>query len=405
MHILWVKTELLHPIDKGGRIRSYNMLRALRKRHQITYVALTTADVDNEAVARSTEYCHQLIQVPFREAPRRSVRFWLELLHNLATPLPYAIAKYRSRAMRDVVEHLARDPSVDLLVCDFLAPSQNIPDGLPVRTVLFQHNVEAAIWARHAAVRSNILARAYFRSQWRRMVAFEGRECRRFDRVVAVSLADAETFTRDYGAAAVSSVPTGVDTDYFRPTGLVTREPAELVFTGSMDWLPNEDGINWFVGTVLPLVHRHRPDVSLTIVGRNPPAAIRALAGRDAHIRVTGTVPDVRPYLERAAISIVPLRIGGGTRLKIFEAMAMERPVVSTTIGAEGLAVESGRHLLLADDAAAFADALLKLLSDPAHAREVANLGANLVRTQYAWSRAVEDFVRHLDLGDRTRHG
>lgn len=393
MHILWVKTELLHPVDKGGRIRSYHMLRALRKRHHITYLALTTDRVEPLAVAQATEYCHRLIQVPFREAPRRSPRFWLELLSNLASPLPYAIAKYRSPAMRHEIERVVRDSSPDLLVCDFLAPSQNVPDNLPLRTVLFQHNVEAAIWARHASVQANPVARAYFRSQWRRMESLESRECRRFDHVVAVSAADAMAMTRDYGVASVSDVPTGVDTEFFRPSGTITREPFDLVFTGSMDWMPNEDGIRWFIESVLPRIHQRLPQVTLTVVGRNPPSAIRLLAERDARVRITGTVPDVRPFLERAAMSIVPLRVGGGTRLKIFEAMAMERPVVSTTIGAEGLDVENGRHVVLADEANAFADAVVGLLSDPARAGSLGQAGAAHVREHYGWERAAEAFL------------
>jgi len=393
VHLLWVKTELLHPIDKGGRIRTYNMLRALKRRHRVTYLTLDNGTAAPDAAESALEYCHELIRVPFDEARRRSPRFWFELLANVASPLPYAIAKYRSDRLRNEILGAVRARGIDVVVCDFLAPSQNVPDGLPCPTVLFQHNVEAAIWRRHADVRVNPLARAYFREQWRRMERFERRECRRFSRVVAVSRADAETIERDYGVTGVSDVPTGVDVEYFRSAGRAEPEAHNLVFTGSMDWLPNEDGIVWFVDEVLPRIHAQVPDVTLTVVGRNPPQRIQALAARDKRLRVTGSVPDVRPFMERAAVFVVPLRVGGGTRLKIFEALAMERPLVSTTIGAEGLPLQHGVHALIADGADRFADAVVRLLSDRQLAATLARDGAAYVRSRFGWDHAAEEFI------------
>ena len=396
MHLLWLKTELLHPIDKGGRIRTYNMLRALKSQHRVTYLTLDNGAADADADVRALEYCHELIRVPFREAPRRSPQFFLELLGNLFSPLPYAIAKYRSPQLRQELERVVRDQRIDVVVCDFLAPSQNVPDGLPCPTVLFQHNVEAAIWKRHADVRTNPLSKLYFREQWRRMVRFERAECRRFDQVVAVSATDARTMERDYGLTQVADIPTGVDTDYFRPAGRAVREPRNLVFTGSMDWLPNEDGITWFVDDILPRIHARMPDVTLTIVGRNPPPRIRQLATADTRLRVTGSVPDVRPYIEGAAVFVVPLRVGGGTRLKIYEALAMERPLVSTTIGAEGLPIEPGRHALIADGAHAFAGAIMELLEHPDRASQMGHAAAEYVRGSFGWSIVARRFAEFI---------
>jgi glycosyltransferase involved in cell wall biosynthesis len=208
-----------------------------------------------------------------------------------------------------------------------------------------------------------------------------------------VSPEDAEVFRRQYGVHDVSSVPTGVDTEFFRPSGREARQPHEIVFTGSMDWMPNEDAIEWFVRDVLPSIRARVPDVSLTVVGRNPPAAVRALQASDTGIIVTGSVPDVRPYMERAAVFIVPIRIGGGTRLKIFEAMGMERPVVSTTIGAEGLPVRDGVDVLLADAPEAFAGAVVSLLLDPALANAIGQAAAAAVRQEYGWDLVAARFA------------
>jgi sugar transferase (PEP-CTERM/EpsH1 system associated) len=401
MHILWIKTELLHPVDKGGRIRTYNMLRELKREHRVTYVALDDGKAAPDAAERALEYCHELVRVPFAVVPHRSPRFFLELFGNLFSRLPYAITRWRSPALTRAVEALCAKGDVDVVVCDFLAPSVNVPAHLPAPTVLFQHNVEAVIWERHAQVAGNPLARWYMREQWRRMRRFEQAECRRFDHVVAVSPQDAEAFRRDYGVASVSDVPTGVDTEYFRPSGAEARQPRDLVFTGSMDWMPNEDAILWFAEAILPLVRARVPDVTLTVVGRNATARLRALGESDPAIRVTGSVPDVRPYIERAALFVVPIRVGGGTRLKIFEAMAMERAVVSTRVGAEGLPVRDGVDGVLRDDPAAFADAVVELLHDPARAAAIGRAAAAMVRASYGWEGVAAQFAAACTGGRR----
>lgn len=390
MHIVWLKTELLHPIDKGGRIRTYHILRHLQRAHRITYVTLDDGSADADARERASEYCHDLVTVPFRTRAKRSLGFYRELLGNLLSPLPYAIAKYRVPAFTEAIRSAAR--SADVVVCDFLFPSVNVPDDIAAPVVLFQHNVEAQIWARHADHARSGLGRAYMREQWRRMQRFEGRECSRFDHVVAVSADDAALLERAYALADVSAVPTGVDTEYFIASGSVPRSPSELVFTGSMDWLPNEDAMTWFVSDVLPRVRARVPGVRLSIVGRTPSPAVQALAG-NLNVTVTGSVPDVRPYLERGALFIIPLRIGGGTRLKVFEAMAMEIPIVSTRVGVEGLPLEEEIEYAAADDAESFANQVVRLLHDPARAAAMASRALARVRGEFGWPDVARRFA------------
>ena len=395
MHILWVKNELLHPLDKGGRIRTYEMLRRLRDHHRVTYIALDDGTTTPEQRARATEYCDELVMVPWRRAPLRGWRRGLAILRNVFSSLPFALAPYRAPAMsRAIVERSTDGPDrADVVVCDFLVPALNVPDGLPCPVVLFQHNVEAMIWERRTRVAGNPIMRLYMREQWRRMRRVEREQCLRFDHVVAVSPEDAAVFRSAYRVERVSSVPTGVDPDFFRPSGTVPRQPASIVFTGSMDWMPNEDGMAFFVDEVLPLVERAVPDATLTIVGRNPTARVRALGEGRSRVTVTGTVPDVRPYLEAASVVVVPLRVGGGTRIKIYEAMGMERAVVSTTIGAEGLDVADGEHIVLADDPASFADAVIALLRSPERAAAIGRSAAEHVRTHFGWASVAEQFA------------
>ncbi len=393
MRILWIKTELLHPIDKGGKIRTYQMLRSLARQHDVTYLCLDDGSASAEDRRNASEYCTRLITVPFHPTAKGSPAFFLDLFKNLFSGLPYAVARYRSELLRERVIALA--PEHDLVICDFLFPSYAVPNGLQVPTVLFQHNVEAMIWERRAVVPQNFIRRAYMREQWRRMRRIESEECRRLDQVVAVSASDAEIFRNEYGVSSVSDVPTGVDLEYFSSRVSRPKDNAELIFVGSMDWLPNEDAVCWFSEHVLGRVRQAVPDVKFTIVGRTPGSAVRRLAERDSSTQVTGTVPDVRPYLERGAVFVVPLRIGGGTRLKIYEAMAMGIPMVSTTIGAEGLPVRDGEHLLIADTPEQQAAAITRLLETPQLAGELADRALELVKLHGSWDAVTNRFLDH----------
>ena len=394
MRILWLKTELLHPVDKGGKIRTFHMLKELKRQgHAITYLTLDDGAGSPDAHQRAEEYCDKLLSIKHHTRPKFSAGFYAELAANLASSLPYFIRKYRSEAMRREVLRLAPQDEFDVLVCDFLQPSVNVPEGLQMPTVLFQHNVEAMIWKRHYEVQSNPLKKLYLYGQWRKSFHYEGAACRRFDRVVAVSREDREKMESDYHLSGVADVPTGVDTEYFSPRADVAREPHNLVFTGSMDWLPNEDAIQYFTKEILPRIRQAVPDVVLTVVGRNPYQSLVELSRRDPSVVVTGRVEDVRPYMERAAAYVVPIRIGGGTRLKIYEAMAMEKPIVSTRIGAEGLPVEDGRELLLADEPEDFASRVVRVLKDEAFAEALGRRAGLVVRERFGWDRVSERFA------------
>jgi sugar transferase (PEP-CTERM/EpsH1 system associated) len=396
MKILWLKTELLHPVDKGGKIRSYHLLKQLKVDHHITYLTLDDGAAPEDAADSATEYCHDLIRIPHITRAKFSAGFYAELALNMTSSLPYAIRKYQSAEMTRAVSEATSNATFDVVICDFLAPAINLPLDLKTPVVLFQHNVEAEIWRRHYEVQQNAARKLYLYWQWRKMQRFEREACRRVDSVIAVSETDARMIERDYGVAKVHDIPTGVDVDFFRPVNGGNARPNSLVFTGSMDWLPNEDAINYFTQQILPLIKESIPDVSFTVVGRNPSSRLSELSEREPSIKVTGRVDDVRPYLDAAAAYIVPLRIGGGTRLKIYEALAMEKPTISTTIGAEGLHINDGEDLLLADTPADFADAVIRVLREPALARQLGVKGAQTVRERYGWNKVATEFLNHL---------
>ncbi len=388
MRILWLSAGLLLPLDKGGKLRSWHLLRHLAARHHVTYLGFADAWNTEQDLQGMHEVCDDLQVLPRRDVAKGSLRFYVDAARYLADPLPYAVAKYQSAAYRERLAALLAGGRFDALVCDFLVPAVNMPPRLDCPSVLFTHNVEAEIWRRHAETETRPLRRQLLAGQWRRMLRFEGKTLSRFDRILAVSESDREMFSRLYETPArlVHVIPTGVDTTYFAPDPTVRPDPLRVVFTGSMDWLPNEDAVLYFCRDILPRLRAAEPGVSLAIVGRNPTPAVRRLAERDPGIEVTGRVADVRPHVARAALSIVPLRIGGGTRLKIYESMAMGRAVVSTTVGAEGLPLGPGRDIALADEPAAFADEVLRLLRDERARRAMEEAGLSLVRERYDWS-------------------
>jgi sugar transferase (PEP-CTERM/EpsH1 system associated) len=388
MRILWLKSDLLLPLDKGGKLRTWHLMRQLARRHEITYLGFADPDTPSALVDAMAEVAARVETVVRADAPKASLRFYADAAAHLLDSLPYAVGKYRSRSYRKRAKQLLAESRFDLLVCDFLVPAVNLPPALPCPSVLFTHNVESEIWRRHAETASSAVRRRLLHTQYRRMLRFEKRTLARFDGVLAVSDADAAMFERLYPGAIrqpVHVVPTGVDTEYFAgaPSQPTSRT---VVFTGSMDWLPNEDAMLYFTRDILPLVRAEEPDVRLVIVGRSPTRSVEALASVDPAIVVTGRVDDVRPFMRDAAVYVVPLRIGGGTRLKIFEAMAMAKAVVSTSVGAEGLPVMHGEHVLLADEPRAFARDVVRLLRDTPRRHRLEAAASALVREHYDWS-------------------
>jgi polysaccharide biosynthesis protein PslH len=387
MKILWVNPNFLHPTTKGGQIRTLEIVKRLHQRHEVHYAAFTDP-AQPEGPRRAGEYSTRHYAFAHQPPPKTSPRFALQLARALFSSLPLAVSRWISPEMAAFIRTEMHAGNFDRAVCDFLAPAPHF-DDLP-RTVLFQHNVETMIWRRHADTAKGAIRRAYFRLQADRMFALEQRVCRQSGTVIAVSAADRDMMRNLFGEVNVHDTPTGVDCGHFAHRE--SPPAADLVFVGSMDWMPNIDGVEWFAANVLPLIRQGRPETSLAIAGRQPGAAIQALGQLDSRIAVTGTVPDIRPWLWGSRVSIVPLRVGGGTRIKIYEAMAAGIPVVSTAIGAEGLDYTDGENILIADSPAQFAEACLSLLSDSALAHRIAANARQLVAENFSWDRVVNDF-------------
>jgi len=394
MKILWVNTNFMHPTTKGGQIRTLEMLRHLHRWHEIHYVAIEDP-AHPEGPKRASEYSTKSYPFRYRIPDKNSLAFWRELARGLYSAVPVAVERFNPPGMRQFLEQLIRGEHFDTAVVDHLAPTGYFPD-LP-HAVFFQHNVETVIWRRRAQHATGTLRGWYYGLQARRMYEFEKRVSREAGHIVAVSEADAGEMRRLFDVTQVTAIPTGVNLEYFQPPSPAPPLATDLVFVGSMDWLPNVDGILWFAREVIPLIRRRRSECTLAIVGRIPPPEISRLPDEDSNIQVTGTVPDVRPYMWGSALSIVPLRIGGGTRLKIYEAMAARLPVVSTTIGAEGLTVNPPDDIRIADTAADFADRCLELLDNPAERGRIADAALEMVAAHFSWEHVARCFEKVLE--------
>jgi len=332
----------------------------------------------------------RLETIPRPEYKKGSLAFLYAVSRAFFSPHDYTVARYYDARMERRVRELLADGSYDILLCDFLQTTLNVISVDFRPRIVFQHNVEAVVRKRQYRQARNPITKSYLYLEWYKRWRYEKYVSNAFDHNIMVSETDRRIVATEYGAHNASAIPTAVDSQFFAP-----RRPDvdgnHIVFTGSMDWLPNQDGITWFVQDVLPRI-TSKVGATLWIVGRNPTRKIRRLSQRNSNVEVTGTVDDVRPYIARASVYVVPLRVGSGTRIKIFEAMAMEKAVVSTSIGAEGLPVTSGENIVLADEPQAFAEAVVQLIKLPSMRSGLGQRARRMVRENYTWEVAARRF-------------
>jgi sugar transferase (PEP-CTERM/EpsH1 system associated) len=385
MRVLVVDEEVPWPLDSGKKIRTFNLLKHLASRHEIHYLCRRHeghAAPDTQPLQRAGIQCKV---VPDPIPAKSGLKFYGLLLANLFSPLPYSVTSHQSRQLVDEIRQALHRHPFDLIHCEWTPYYTNLTAFHHLPNVVVAHNVEATIWQRNFELETDPLKKAYVYTQWKKMKRFEEEVFKRASTVVVVSPHDGETVSRWRGRKnGIVLVENGVDVDYFSPQQ-VAEEPRTVVFTGSLDWRPNVDAMMFFLDEVWQRILSRSPKSRCFIVGRNPMSSLRDRVRSEPSVTLTGTVADVRPFIERSAVYIVPLRIGGGSRLKILEALSMEKPVVSTSVGAEGLRAENGREIHIADTPAAFAEAVLHLFSNPDAGERLGVAGRSLVESSYRW--------------------
>lgn len=385
MHTVIVDGDISYPPTSGKRLRTLNLMLRLAGRHRVTYIARPSTPGQNlkEAADYFKENRIEPILVDDPVAHKKGPLFYFRLLGNLFSSFPYSVTSHRSGAMRAALGQYAAAHPVDLWQFEWSGYLDLLDPAIPGKRLLMAHNVDSLIWQRYHEHTTGWLKRKYIGGQWRKFERFEGEAFRKADRVVAVSPEDAGLIRERFGQPNVDVVENGVDNDFFDRVH-DARDPNHILFLGALDWRPNLDCIDLLLDKIFPAIHAQEPKARLEIVGRNPSPALLERAHSVTGVRLYHDVPDVRPFLGQCGVMAVPLRIGGGSRLKILEALSCALPVVSTAVGAEGLDLTPGEHFVRAEEDQ-MAQALLGVMRDPEPARAMAEKGRVHVRALYDW--------------------
>ena len=380
MKILFLSPTVPFPLTDGGRIRVFNLLKQIAEKSGVTLLALETQPTDAEGVTQLQQLGVQVHLVPNAPTlPRVSFR---TLVNAFRKRQPITVARYDLPAYRQKFRELLATENYDLVHYEMFHIAQfHTETDLP--GVLSQQNVDSEIWRRLCGETTNPFYKFVY---WTQQLAFQRYErvlSPKFDAVTCTSSIDASVFQQHCAEDAIAIIPNGVDVTHFQPD-FTAEAPTHLIYIGSMDWYPNEDAVAFFADEVLPSIQSKVPNVRFSIVGGNPSARVQKLAEREGVV-VTGRVPEIKPYFAEATVFVVPLRIGSGTRLKILEALAMGKAIVSTSVGAEGLDLKDGEEIFIADEPKAFADAVTRLLTDSALRRRIGENGRTRVEQDYDW--------------------
>jgi sugar transferase (PEP-CTERM/EpsH1 system associated) len=394
MDILYVTSNLPFPPTDGPRIRLFSFIRSLAQRHHISVLSFLRTTEDAHAVEALRAYCAD-VQV-IRRKPGYSP--W-RLVRGLLGPTAFGVINYYDPDMASLIKKLMRQRSLNIVQAEGIQMAQYCLN-LSCSTIIDLHNIESRVMKRFAKVEPNPLKRAYAEVTWRKLVHYEQKVYSRFSHCLTCSEEDQKVVGEWAGTERVTVIPNGVDVKQYSLDGHSSEPGDRLVFVGRMDYHANVDGVKWFCKEILPYIRSRRPTVVFQIVGVHPTKQILQLARPD-QVEVTGPVDDIRPYLRQAKVVVAPLRVGGGTRFKILEALAMGKAVVSTSVGSEGIAVTSGHELLIADSPREFADQVIRALEGDELRLRLGLLGRRLVEDRYSWDatcRRLEDVYSSLNV-------
>ena len=387
--ILFLTQLCPYPPSSGSAVKTYNVLKHLGSRHEVSLLTFIRSKSEIPYLSHLAPYCREMDFCMLRRSKALNAR---HAVTSLLAGKSFIVARDWRPGMHAKVRNLPNGKP-DLIYVDHLQMFQFVPDPPPCPVILDDHNIEWRIIERFASAGTPLLQRLFASLEWRRLREYELDACRRADQVFTVTSEDKSVLvSHGVSPEKVVPLPVGVDVDSFRPVRSTGEDRKVLTF-GTMSWPPNADSVTYFVGAVYPLIRRKVRGVQFTVVGANPPPKIKALGERDPSINVTGFVDDIQTAAQGAAAFVAPLRIGSGMRVKILDAMAMELPVVTTSVGCEGILLRPGEHALVADAPGEFADAVVHLLLNPNERVRLGSAGRNLVKSLYSWP----PILRQLD--------
>lgn len=394
MRILFITEKFPYPLDTGGKIRTYHILKGLSQEHRVTLVTTIEQEAQRAYLPELQKVCHDINLIPSKN--ENLIQLGMKIFKNFFSSVPIVVERHYLPAMAAEIQKLLHtQPSqYDVVHFDHLDASvyfDCLPPGMT--TVLDEHNIVSNQIKTSAAVERNILKRLYMQFQLGKTLRYEADICRKTTRCFVCSDTDKTYLLKMAKDADVTVVPNGVNIDYFNETSRhkqvkldIPETSQAVIFVGTLDYGPGGTAVRYFCHEILPLIHARLPETAFFAVGQNPPQDLQDLAVQDSRILVTGRVDDIRPYVARSNVFVVPLQSGSGTRLKILDAMAMGIPIVSTSIGAEGLDASSGENILLADTPEEFSSAVLQLLEDEALRKTLTDNARQFVRKRYSWN-------------------
>jgi len=391
MNVLFLTRDVPYPPHNGYKKRNFYFIKALADRG-IDVVLVTrkeTVDTKFSKMCRHIELVDSKVNVV--GALLKSLGFWL----------PFTVLKRTDKNIKAVIEECISQFDIDVVICDSMYQSMNIPVIDGVTTVLYEHNIESVIIQRYAQKEPNIFKKFFALIEHNKMRFLQKRMWKRFDLCIACSEKEKKEMAQF--AKKVFVVNNGVDREYFCSTGYA-QEDHMIIYTGQIGWFPNEDAVLYFVERVYPFIKGAIPDVRFWVIGNKPSERVKNLTQQDKSITVAGFVEDIRPYMGKAQVFVVPLRIGSGTRLKILEALSMKKAVVSTSVGCEGLDVQNGIHLLVENEPRRFAEAVIKLMNNPEMNASLGDNGRRLVEERYDWKAVFSGLDDILDALDVSRN-
>ena len=398
MKILFLTPYVPYPLNNGGLIRVHHMMVNLGSKHDVTVICM---EPDNDAQAQGIQVIEDtgitIETVPVARNQKKELKRIYQLL-SLVSTKPYQYKQYHSVAMQNAITRHLKEGGYDLLLVEFSQMGYYQLDT-DIPSFVDQHNVEYEIMHRTFETEKNPLRKLLAYSEWKKFYKQEIENCEKFTACLTTSIRDAEILQQRSPDMECHVIPNGVDSEFFKSNTATDFDPNMVLFTGTISYYPNTEGILWFYKNIWPLIKEKNPLATFCIAGKSPPPEVQAIADSDESVTATGMVDDMRDYYNKAAVVVVPLRVGGGTRLKILEGMAMSKAIISTSVGAEGIEHTDGTDILLKDTPEDFSDAVVTVMNDAALRQKLEKGGRDLVEAKYDW-RAVTDKLS--DVFERT---
>ncbi len=379
MRVLVLSPKCIWPLTGGAEIRNFNLLRETARRHDVYYLSFLFSPEERDHLTALQPYCKKVIGI---DLPRPAWRKVLNVARSCFTTRPYVLYEYSQREMAHALQEMIAREKIDVVHAHNLHMAQYAPLKNGAAFVYDTHNLDHVLWERFSKIQTNLAKRVFARSQCHKFIHWQRIAAAHSEKIVTLSDQEREEYLRMAPDADIVTVPNGADIEFFQPRD-VTPEPNSIIYFANFEWKPQSDAGIYFYNEILPLVRRKLPGAKLYLVGNKPPEVVRRLASTD--VVVTGYVEDIREYIARAAVVVIPLRVGAGTKHRIFQALAMGKALVTTSVGAEGIHLKHGETAMITDDPQQFADYTVQLLNDAQMRARLGENGRKLVVERYDW--------------------